>query len=752
MNAHLLIRTLGFLMISPWMVLGQEIDSTRLTLDRIYASREFSGARFGPTRWIDDGSGYTTLERSEGPAGGRDIVRYETESGERRILVPAERLIPEGGSTPLSIENYDWSPDGHRLLVFTNSQRVWRMNTRGDYWVLDMSSFKLKKLGGAAAPSTLMFAKFSPDGSRVAYVRENNLYVEDLAGGDITQLTRDGSRTTINGTFDWVYEEEFDLRDGFRWSPDGSRIAYWQLDATGVRDFLLINNTDSLYSYVIPVQYPKAGTTLSACRVGVVVATGGPTTWFQGQGDPRNNYIPRMDWAGNSDEIAFQYMNRLQDTNRVILADVHSGAMRTVLIDSDSTWVEVVNDMYWTNGGKNFTWLSEADGWNHLYKYSRDGSMVRLLSPGKFDIIHIEHVDKGAQWVYFMASPDNPTQRYLYRMSLEGNEKMSRVTPSEQAGSHRYNISPNGRWAIHTYSTFTTPSVVDLVSLPDHRRVRVLADNKAIRRSIDRLAQGTTRFFRIDVGGGLVLDGWMMLPVGFDSTKRYPLLQSVYGEPAAQTVLDGWGGSTHLWDLMLTQKGYIVLSIDNRGTPAPRGRQWRKCIFKKIGSLASDDLSAAMSRIRHWPFVDSSRIAIWGWSGGGSMTLHMLFRHPELYQTGMSVAPVPDVRLYDAIYQERYLGLPADNPEPYRTASAITYADNLQGNLLVVHGTGDDNVHFQGTERLINALVKANKQFSMMAYPNRSHGIFEGENTTRHLFGLLTKFLYEHTPPGPMAR
>jgi dipeptidyl-peptidase 4 len=745
--ANMFVASLFF--VAP--LAAQTPDSSLLTLDRIIGSGEFRGRGFGQSRWIDGGKGYTTLEAAAGIRG-RDLVRFDTKSGTRSVLVPAEKFVPAGASDPLNIEEYQWSPGNKRLLIFTNSKRVWRRNTRGDYWILTLADGSLKKLGGQAEASSLMFAKFAPDGNSVAYVRGNNIFVESLTTGNITQLTHDGSATIINGTSDWVYEEEFDVRDGFRWSPDGSKIAFWQFDASGVRDFLLINDTDSLYSFVIPVQYPKVGTTISSCRIGVVSAAGGPTVWFQPAGDPRNNYIPRMDWAGTSDEIALQYLNRLQNTDQVILGNVRTGALRTILTERDSTWVEVVDHMYWLNKGKTFTWLSESDGWRHLFLYDRDGSHPRNLTPGAYDVIDVIRLDTTHGWIYFSASPANPTQRYLYRVLLDGKKKPERITPDDQPGTNSYNIAPDGQWAFRTYSRFGVPSMTDLIDLPDHDVQRVVADGEKTRAALAKLRRGESSFFRVDIGNGVLLDGWKMLPPDFDSTKRYPVLVTIYGEPAGQTVADHFGGTDYLWHLMLTQKGYIVMSIDNRGTAAPRGRAWRKCIYRQVGILASEDQAAAMRQIIRWPYVDSTRIGIWGWSGGGSMTLNMLLRYPDLYSTGMAVAPVPDQLLYDAVYQERYMGLPEGNAEGYKQGSPITFAANLKGNLLLVHGTGDDNVHYQGTERLINALIKANKQFTMMAYPNRSHGIYEGANTTRHLFELLTDYLMSHLPPGPIAQ
>jgi dipeptidyl-peptidase-4 len=736
---------------------AQTPDSSLLTVERIFGSGEFAADPLGDVRWIPGSAAYTRLEPDSTQRGATALVRYDAATGRREVWVPAARLVPAGDSIPLDIEDYALSPDRKRLLLFTNSQKVWRQNTRGDFWTLDLGSWQLRKLGGPdAAPSTLMFAKFSPDGGRVAYVRAHDLYVESLADGRITRLTADGSRTVINGTFDWVYEEELNLRDGFRWSPDGRRIAFWQLDASGVRDFDLIDDTDSLYSFVIPVQYPKAGTTNSAARVGVVSADGGEPVWLDVPGDPRNNYIARLEWAAGSSEVVLEHLNRAQNTIEVMLGDVASGRTRTVLTERDSAWVDVVDDLRWINGGKDFTWISERDGWRHLYVVSRDGSKTRLVTPARFDLHNprsafgqpfVVGVDSAAGWIYYTASPENAEQLYLYRSRLDGKGKQERVTPKDQPGYHLYDISPDGRWAFHVYSRLGTPSTTDLIRLPKHERVRTLVTNQRLRDRLARLKRGTAEQISVDAGDALKLDGWVMKPPGFDSTKKYPVLFYVYGEPAAQTALDQWDPD-YLWDLMLTQQGYVVATVDNRGTPSPRGRAFRKAIYKKIGLVNSADQAAAARTIRRWPWVDSTRIAVWGWSGGGSTTLSLMFRYPELYQTGMSVAPVPDERLYDTIYQERYMGLPQENEAVYREGSPLFFADRLRGNLLLVHGSGDDNVHFQGSERLINALVAANRPFTLMVYPNRSHCICEGDGTSLHLYSLLTRYLEAHVPPG----
>lgn len=723
----------------------QERDPSILTLERIYSSSEFKSERFGPARWLKDKGAYTTLERSKSNKDGRDVVMYDAETGEGEILVPASRLVPKGEKKPLSISDYDWSSDGNKLLVFTNTKRVWRRNTRGDYWVLDMSTWNLHKLGDDAEPSTLMFAKFSPDGSRVGYVIQNNIFIEDLGTRRITQLTQDGSKTIINGTFDWVHEEEFDLRDGWRWSLDGKSIAYWQLNAEGIKTFYMINNTDSLYPELIPVQYPKAGETNSSSRIGVVSAGGGETRWFELEGDPRNHYLARMDWAENSEEIIFQRMNRLQNTIWLMVGDIRNGKTRTILTERDDAWVDVVDDFHWLDNGKSFIWVSERDGWSHVYSVSRDGREMKCLTPGEYDVVSMQNIDEEGGWVYFIASPDIPTHRYLYRVPLDGSGNVERISPLEQEGTHSYRTSDDARWAFHTFSTFDEPNVTELVRLPGHEAVRTLVENSKLKKKIDSLKRQPVEFFRVDIGKGVKLDGWCMKPYDFDPKKSYPVLFYVYGEPWGSTVVDRWSGNRYLWHLMLTQQGYVVMSIDNRGTRVPRGREWRKCIYRQIGILASADQAAALKAIiKRWPWVDSSRIGIWGWSGGGSMSLNAIFRYPKLYKTAMAVAFVSNQRYYDTIYQERYMGLPEDNKKGFKNGSPLTFAHQLEGNLLIVHGTGDDNVHYQNFEALVNELIKHNKKFTMMSYPNRSHGISEGENTTRHLYELLTRYLKEN--------
>ncbi|WP_417657647.1 S9 family peptidase [Pseudidiomarina aestuarii] len=714
-----------------------------LTLERLYQTSDFSAGGVPPTRWLADGSGYTTLEPAESGAGD-DLVRYHPETQQRTVLITADQLRPTAAEAPLAIADYSWSDDGQKLLIFTNTKRSWRTHTLGDYWVFDRASKRLQKLGGSADASTLQFAKFDPQGKRVAYVMKNNIYVEDLATSRITQITKDGNDTIVNGTFDWVNEEEFFLRDGFRWSPDGQSIAYWQLDTEGTPLFTMINNTDTLYPTLKQFPYPKVGETNAAMRIGVIPANGGATTWMKVPGNPRQHYLVRMQWAGNSDQLLIQQLTRSQAVNVAFIADADNGSVREVIRETTESWADYVDDPKFINSGAAFTWLSERSGWRHLYRVQPDTGRVTAITRGNWDVIDVLQINEDQGWVYFIASPDTPLERYLFRASLDGSGKLERLTPN-QPGTHSYQLSADAAYAVHTYSAVSQVPVVDMITLPDHRSIRVIKDNANVQANFEALDQAQFEFFQVTAQDGLALDGFLMKPADFDPAKQYPILFYVYGEPWGQTVSNSWGGERFMFHQYLTQQGYLVASIDNRGTRSPRGYEWRRSIYKQLGVVTVRDQNDALQEmLERWSFIDADRVGIWGHSGGGSQTLNALFRYPESFHVGMALAPVPDLTLYDTIYQERYSGLLPEDADSYRETSAITHAENLQGDLLLVHGTADDNVHFQGSERLVNELVKHGKQFEFFAYPNRTHGIREGEGTTYHLRTMMVDFLQQN--------
>ena len=677
--------------------------------------------------------------RMEWAGDGNALVTRTPGSDEATDIITGKTVTLSTSGIPVRNQGAVWSEDGTKALLKTAGKKVWRYETKNAYSVYFPIDGSTRELGKGFEPVELMFAKFSPDGNSVAYVYKNNLYLEDIASGNIRPLTTDGGGDIVNGTSDWVYEEELGLRDGFRWSPDGRYIAFWQFNTSGTGTFYMINNVDSIYSKPIPLPYPKVGTTNSAVKVGVVTVADGSIRWFDIPGDPRENYLATMDFIPGSDEVMIQQLDRRQQVNSVWYGDVRDMSLKKVYEDRDEAFLDVNDDIVWLEDGNYFLWTSEKDGWRHLYRVSRDGSSEMLVTKGDFDVVSIAKLDIKGGYVYFYATPEyDAVHRYLYRSRLDGKKDTERLTPESFAGANSYSISANSKYAVHTFSNVSTPTYVELVSLPGHKTIKVLEDNAAYKAEYDKFGFRDVEYFKVDIGE-VILDAWMMKPKDFDPSKKYPVIFHVYGEPASSTVTDRW--NVDLWNRFLNENGYVVMSVDPRGTNNPRGREWRKSIYGKIGIVPIEDHAKAVKEIeKMYDWVDADRIGVWGWSGGGSSTASLMFKHPEIYKTGIAVAGVYNQLCYDSIYQERYMGLPSDNPEGYFNGSAINSAAGLQGNLMIIHGTGDDNVHYQAMEMLINEMVKNGKMFSMMTYPMRTHSINEREGTSMHLYNTMLNY------------
>jgi dipeptidyl-peptidase-4 len=709
----------------------------RLSIDRIFAANEFRVPTLPTIQWLADGRSYIDVRAN--PAGGSNIVRVDAVTGNVTVLAEAAAIAAED-QKPIAVEELILGDDENVALLFHDTERVWRSNTRGVYHVIDLRTKRLVPV--SARPGLQMFAKLAPGGRSVAFVRSNNLFVADLAGcppggcGE-RQLTTDGSEEIINGTTDWVYEEELGLRDAFRWSPDGRRIAYWRFDQSKVPAFPLVNEL-SLYPQVATLRYPKAGEPNSRVRVGVVDANGGTTTWID-VGADTGIYVARMEWLG-SDSLVIQRLPRKQNRIDLLVASAATGKTRILLTERDSAYVDVDDHPTWINGGRQFLWMSDRSGWRQVFLYNRDGSLVRQVTRDGSDVLSINGVDQRGGWVYVTVAAPDPTQRQVMRYALDGRRPAAQVTTG--AGTHSVTISPGARWLIDTYSDAATPATMTLYELPAMRRVRAIVDPTELKQKVAALDIRPPQFFRIPMPDGTMLDAYRIVPVGFDSTQRYPVLMYVYGGPAAPTVSNMYGGNRYLWHQMLAQKGYVIVSVDNRGA-AWRGRAFRKVTQYRLGVHESQDQIDAARWLARQPWVQSDRIGIWGWSYGGYMTSLSAARGGDVFAAGVAVAPVSDWRLYDTIYTERYMWIPQENAEGYRVSSPISHVATLRARLLIVHGTGDDNVHPQNTVQLTDKLIAERKPFYQLLYPNRTHSI-SGGPTQAHLFDQITRFLDEN--------
>lgn len=660
---------------------------------------------------------------------------------------------------------------GTFALDFINRKKVWRYETRGDYQLTNLKTGDTRRLGSNRPLQTLMFAKFSPDGRKVAYVtyptNDNegwDIVVEDVdpANGNDTKVAdgKDGNaprvltdgitaepaerKEVVNGTFDWVYEEEFGCRDGFRWSGDSRYIAFWQSNTSGTGWFDIINNVDGIYPKIQRFPYPKAGTRNSAVRVGIVDVETGKKTWIPIPGDARENYIPRMEFVPGTNRLMIQQMNRQQSVNSLWYYTIGDREPQLLTQDKDETWVETNDKIHWLSDNKFFTFCSERDGWRHLYRVSADGKQWTCITDVKMDVIDEVAYDEKRGYIYFSATPeDQATERYLYRTQVMGNGKVEGplLLGKREKGQYSYTFEDGFDTAIERFSNAVTP--------PQYRKVvmdakgnwkiaEVLEENLEAKLQLESRGIPKKEFVKVQ-SGKYLLDAWIIKPRDFDPKKKYPVIDFVYGEPANSTVQNRW--ETTLFWQYLADQGFVIVSIDNRGANTPRGREWRKCIYGRIGVNASEDQTVAIQVLcDRYAWMDRSRLGVTGWSGGGSTTLHCIMRYPDVWKTGVAIAPVTDLKLYDTIYEERYMNTPQQNPEGYREGSAVNLTEGLKGNLLLIHGTGDDNVHYQNIEMLTNKLIENNKLFYQLSYPMRTHSISERDGTARHLRMQITDF------------
>lgn len=707
--------------------------------------------------WNEEETGYYSIKEN-------NIMLISTE-GEKDQLILSSSEVGD-----IKVESFLFSKNKNKILLFTKSVKVWRYNTKGDYWVYDFKTKQGKKIGKSMPDSSLMFAKFSPNEKFVAFVSKEksdknirnsstsvNIYIENLEDNSIKKLTSsNGTEKLINGTFDWVYEEEFGCRDGFIFNESGNKIAFWQIDANQVRDFYMINNTDSIYSYTIPVEYPKVGEDLTPAKIGVINLDNGEIQWMNIPGESHKYYLPRMTWIPGKDELMVQQLNRKQNHSKIFVANSDTGESKLLMEEKDDAWVDLRSSWPYQvqagwkfiNSGKEFLYTTEKDGWSHIYRFNIKKQTEYLVTKGNYDVVKPLAYDEKSDEVYFIASPNQPTERYLYKTSAKGKGNLKRITPEILEGSHNYQISTKAKYAFHSFSNYYTRPMQAVVSLPDHRFIN--EDQNMINKfDKKKKSDHPLEFFQITTVDDVTMEGWIVKPKDMDKNKKYPVLFYFYSEPAGQTGVNRYGaGNNGLYDGNLAEDGYVYVTFDGRGTPSPKGRAWRKAIYRQIGRVNVRDMAmGAKAVFDKYTFIDTSRVAVHGWSGGGTATLNCLFQYPEIFHTGIAVAAVANQLTYDNIYQERYMGDPKESYQDYVDGSPIKYAKNLEGNLLYIHGTGDDNVHYQNAEMLANELIKHKKVFYMLSYPNRSHGIRE-DGAYPHVRLMFTDFLRKNCPPG----
>ncbi|QDT98055.1 S9 family peptidase [Gimesia aquarii] len=580
----------------------------------------------------------------------------------------------------------------------------------------------------------------SPDGRRILETHNRKIFVSDVDRNQRTLLTED------------VGDRDISFRD-LRWSPSGKYVSFVEIDRTEVRQRSVLVPGDPTYPRVAQNRFARVGGKLNSLRVGIADSAGEKVRWLPIEVPEEGFYLGQVDWIGNSDELLIEKMSRFRDKREFWIASV-DGELTRIYGEVNDAWAigshRINSGARWIRDGEAFIFISEKDGWRHAWLCSRDGKQETKLTHGEFDLINRAHVDEAGGWYYFYASPDNATQKYLYRVPLDGTGNLERISPKDQPGTHDYEISPDAKWAIHTYSRLNTPPSVEVVELPEHKVIRVINENSQLRTKMKQMVPRPSEFVQIDIGDGVVMDAVITKPSDFDESKKYPLFVYVYGEPYLQTVLDKWGAAQIDFHRVVADTGYIVVSIDNRGTAAPKGAAWRRSVFGSLGPLSTEDQAAALKKLAEMePYIDLNRVGIWGWSGGGSNTLNAMFRKPDVYHVGIAVVPKPQPWLYNAWFQEIYMRTREVNPEGYKRSAPINFAEGLKGKLLIVTGSGETNTHIQIIEGLVDRLIELGKPFDYMVYPNRDHGLREGPGSVVHVRMLILRHLIENLPRGP---
>ena len=708
--------------------LFSQTGTKKISLDDIFKTRRFSSRGVTGLNSMKDGEHYCQLKNDS-------LNIYEYSTGKlTQTLVTAKKLIPVGDTAPISMGSYSFSIDETKILFSTDEEAIYRHSSRANYYFYDLLTGKLTLL---SKNGKQRLATFSPDGTKIAFVRDNNIYMVNLSSWKEQQITSDGKiNEIINGATDWVYEEEFGFSKAFFWSPDSKKIVYYRFDESGVKEYQLTYYGD-LYPEQYKYKYPKPGEDNSKISIFVWNVDSEKTSRVD-IGQEQDIYIPRVKWTEDPNVLAFYRMNRHQNKLELLLADAGSGTSHDIYTEENKTYIDINDHWHFLKNNSGFLLTSEKDGFRHIYLYTMEGKPVRQLTSGKWEVTDIAGIDEQNNKLYYVSTEVSPLERNVYSIGLDGKNKTCLTL---KKGYNVPEFSSRCTYFINRWSDINTPSFIT-VNKPDGSEVRIIQDNEKLKETLKDYGFGKAEFFTFQTHDGLELNGWMLKPADFDPLKKYPVFFNIYGGPGAQTVKNQWGMASS-WNQLFAQNGIIVVSVDNRGTDG-RGEEFKKCTYLQLGKYETLDQIEAAKYLGSLSYVDKDRIGIWGWSFGGYMTLSCMTIGADYFKMGVAVAPVTNWKYYDNIYTERFMQTPKENPEGYESNSPINHAAELKGKLLLIHGMCDDNVHTQNSYDFITALVAANKQFEMQFYPNSNHGIYAGKNTTFHLYTRMTEFILKN--------
>ncbi len=702
-----------------------------ITLEDIWKRGTFAAKAVAGFNFQKDGLHYTRLEKEAG----FDVVnQYNIATGKlEKQLVNANEVK---GDTDFrkKFDEYVFSESEDKMLITTDVKQIYRHSTSGQFYVYDRSVMSFDRLYDKAPQR---YATFNPKASKVAFVSNNNLFFKDLASGKISQITNDGKENeVINGATDWVYEEEFALAKGFEWSPDGKKIAYFRFDERAVPQFTLEYHNNEVYPETSTFKYPKVGQANATVSVFIYDTETGKSIKASGDEGP-NDYYPRIKWTKDANKLCVFHLNRLQNELTLFIADATTGDTYPMMKEANKYYISLHDNLTFLKDGKHFLWTSEQAGFNHIHKYEMSGRPVLSITNGDWDVTNFYGIDENKGVLYYQAAENNPMERQIYSIKLDGSDKKTLIGTK---GTNAAQFSSTFDYLVVTHSTLNDAPTYNVFNR-NGEKIREIETNKHIAGLQMEAKVAKADFFNFKLDNGTALNGWIMKPANMKKRKKYPVLMFVYGGPGNQQVLDAWKGANYWWFEMLTQKGYIVACVDNRGTGG-RGEDFKKMTYKQLGKYETEDQISAAKYLGTLPFVDASRIGIFGWSYGGFMATSCLFKGGDVFKSAIAVAPVTNWKWYDSIYTERYMQTEKENEAGYKENSPVNFADKMKGNLLLIHGTTDDNVHFQNSIELSNALINANKQFDTYYYPNRNHGI-SGGNARLHLYTKMTNFLLE---------